>query len=118
MGTNNYSIAIVSTLVICLIIWILYKTNFGSLHKNEYLLSFEFSHEQNTQESFVDIFKEFFKDTMLLNIHSKQDGKVSEMVYHVNFIDDTKQSDLVKSLSSVVGVAKVHLIASKSDIEY
>lgn len=118
VGTSSYAIAILTTILVSLIIIVLHKINFGSIRKHEYILSFEFDNEKSTQDLLVNVFKKHFKNTILLNIHSKQDGRTSEMIYHVNFIDDTKQSDLVRDLSTVDGVENVHLITSTNDIEY
>lgn len=118
VGTDNYVIAVVSTAVILLVIWFLYKTNFGSIHHDDYLLTFVVDSQKNSPDSFSGIFEKYFKNSMLLNIASKDDGHLSEMVYSVRFIDDAKSIDLVNELSALSGVLNVHVISSKSDIEY
>jgi len=118
VGTNSYSIAIVTTLFISLIILILEKVNFGTVRKHEYVLSFEFDQAKNTQDLLVMIFKKYFKNVVLLNIHSKQSGAIAEMVYHVNFINDDQRGEVVRDLSTIEGVGKINLITSRNDVEY
>jgi uncharacterized membrane protein YhiD involved in acid resistance len=118
VGTNNYSIAVVSTIIILLIILLLSKINFGSMRKHEYLLSFTVVHGERSPDAFEDIFRKYLKNSLLLNINSKQDGTASEMTYNVNFVDQTQSNKFVRELSSMTGVEKVHLITSKDDVEY
>ena len=118
VGTNNYQIAILGTILVLLIIFFLDKINFGSIMKHEYLLSFIVSNEKNTTNSFDSLFKKYFKNSLLLNINSKHDGKASEMTYHIGFVDENKKEEFVKELSNVSGVEKVHLITAKEDVEY
>src|SRR3989338_9145230 len=46
VGTNSHIIAIISTIVVLAIIWILHNANFGALHKNEYLLVFSIDYQK------------------------------------------------------------------------
>ncbi|MDP7367703.1 MAG: DUF4956 domain-containing protein [Candidatus Pacebacteria bacterium] len=118
VGTNNYTIAIASTVVMLAVIWLLYKTNFGSIHTNDYLLTFVVDSDRNPPDSFSGVFEKYLKNSMLLNITSKSGGHSSEMVYSVRFIDEAKSSELVREISKIEGVDNVHIISSKSDIEY
>lgn len=118
VGTGSYSIAILATLLVSAIIVILHKVNFGAIRKHEYILSFDFSNNKSTPDSLTDIFKKYLKSIALLNIHSKNNGQMSEMVYQINFVDNTKQNEFVRDLSTVVGIERVHLITSSNDIEY
>ncbi|OGH59387.1 MAG: hypothetical protein A2725_00990 [Candidatus Magasanikbacteria bacterium RIFCSPHIGHO2_01_FULL_33_34] len=118
VGTGSYSIAVIGTVLILLIILILDKINFGSMRKHEYLLSFVVNHDEGAGNSFESVFKKHLKNSMLLNINSKRDGKASEMTYHASFVDENKKEDFVRELSGMSGVEKVHLITSKEDVEY
>lgn len=118
VGTNNYMIAIVSTIAILAIILLLDKTKFGSLHRHEYLLSFTVASGERGEASFEPVFKKYIKNSLLLNINSRQDGHASEMIYHVNFHDDSKLDNFIQELQSVSGVERVSVITSKDDVEY
>lgn len=118
VGTNNHVIAIISTIAVLLVIWILYKTNFGALHKNEYLLVFSVDYSKQSPDSFSGLFEKYLKNSMLLNISAKNNNHRSEMVYSVSFIDEDKSNDLIADLMKIQGVSDVRVISSKSDIEY
>ena len=118
VGTNNHLIAIVSTVVVLLVIWFLHKSNFGAIHKNEYLLVFTVDYQKHAPDSFAGIFEKYLKNSMLLNINTREHAGRSEMVYSVSFIDESKTSSLINDLMSIEGVDNVRVISSKSDIEY
>jgi uncharacterized membrane protein YhiD involved in acid resistance len=118
VGTGSYTIAMVGTVLVLLMILLLDKINFGSIRKHEYLLSFVVNHEEGGGASFESVFKKHLKNSMLLNINSKRDGKASEMTYHASFVDEGNKEDFVRELSGMPGVEKVHLITSKDDVEY
>ena len=61
VGTNSYVIAIVSTLIVLVIIWVLHKSNFGALHKNDYLLIFTVDYQKHQPDSFAGIFERYLK---------------------------------------------------------
>jgi uncharacterized membrane protein YhiD involved in acid resistance len=117
-GTQNYTIAVIGTVLILGIIWLLTKMDFGSLNKHQYLLSFLMMHEEAGQGATESLFKKYLKQSMLLNINSKQDGKASEITYQVNFLDEKRRDDFVRELAGFRGIEKVHLITSKDDVEY
>ena len=118
VGTNNHVIAIISTIVVLAVIWALYRTNFGALHKNEYLLVFSVDYGKQKEDSFAGLFEKYLKNSMLLNISSKDGDRKSEMVYSVSFINEEEINGLIKELMSVDGVSGARVISSKSDIEY
>ena len=117
-GTSNYEIAVVGTVLVLAMIFFLEKINFGSIKKHEYLLSFVVNQEAGGGNSFEGMFKKHLKNSLLLNINSKKDGKASEMTYHVTFVDEKNSNEFVKELSGMTGVEKVHLITSREDVEY
>ena len=118
VGTNNHLIAVVSTIAVLLIIWVLHRMNFGALHKNDYLLVFTVDYQKHRPDSFIGIFERYLKNSILLNINAKENNHRSEMVYSVTFIDESQTTALIQELMAIDGVSDVHIISSKSDIEY
>ena len=118
VGTNSHIIAIISTIVVLAIIWILHKANFGALHKNEYLLVFSIDYQKQQPDNFAGIFEKHLKNSILLNISAKENNHKSEMVYSVSFIDEEQSIALIADLMSIDGVSDARVISSKSDIEY
>lgn len=118
VGTGNYLIAVISTFVVLAVIWALHRSNFGALHKHEYLLVFTIDYQKNRPDAFAGIFEKYFKQSMLLNINAKGNTHVSEMVYSVTLVDEDDSPKLISELMAVDGVSDVRVISAKSDIEY
>lgn len=118
VGTGSHSIAIVSTVFILLVIWFLYKYNFGSIYHDDYLLTFSVDRDKNPPDSFTHIFERFLKNSMLVNMSAQKDSPLTEMVYSVRLVSEVGSGEFVKELSETNGVEDVHLISSKSDVEY
>lgn len=118
VGTNSYVIAVVSTLIVLAIIWVLHKTNFGALHKNDYLLIFTLDYQKQQPDYLASIFERYLKNSLLLNINAVDKSHKSEMIYSVSFIDQGQINDLIHDLMAIDGVNEARVISSKSDIEY
>lgn len=117
VGTQNHSIAITSTLVMLVVIWALYKLNFGSIRPNDFLLTFTVDLNQHSQESLGSLFEKYLKNSMLLNMTAR-DGYKSEMVYSVRFQKESGATELMQALNVIQGIDRVNIVSSKSDIEY
>lgn len=118
VGTDNYLIAVVGTVFILLMIWFLDKINFGSMRSHEFLLSFLVRHEERDQTSFEQVFQQYLKSSMLLNITAKDSGRASGMTYSVTFRDESKTHDLIRELANLPGMSAVEVISSATDMEY
>lgn len=118
VGTGNYLVAVISTVVVLAVIFALHRSNFGALHKHEYLLVFTLDYQKQQPDAFSGIFEKYLKSTMLLNINAKEHHHSSEMVYSVTFIDESSIPELIKGLLAVGGVTDVRVISAKADIEY
>ncbi|MFC1712008.1 DUF4956 domain-containing protein [Patescibacteria group bacterium] len=118
VGTQNYTISIVGTLFICLIIIILTKYNFGSIKKHNYILSFTSIIKKSTEESYLSLFEKYIKDKELLNITAPESDKFIEVSYNIKFYDDYQVSEFINKLKKTSGIKRVDLLSSKRDIEY
>lgn len=117
VGTGNYTVAVTGTALILIIIIILTRLNFGSMRKHDYLLSFVVTNGAGSN-AFESIFRKYLKQSLLLNLNSKQDGRATEMTYQVSLADEGRGNELVTELSRLTGVERVHLITLKEDVEY
>src|SRR3989338_84007 len=118
VGTGGHLIAVVSTVFVLAVIWVLHTRGFGSIYQNDYLLTFTVNRTKNPPESFGQIFERYLKNSMLVNMSTKGDSPLTEMVYSVRLVSELRSGDFLKALSETSGVEEVHLISAKSDIEY
>jgi len=118
VGTGNYAIAIIGTVIISLIILALSKINFGSIRKYDYILTFLSDTERTGDGATKPVFSKYLKTSNLLNVAAREQGKVLEMTFNIRFFKEEDKDKLVKELNEVSGVSEINLISAKNDIEY
>lgn len=118
VGTGNYEIGILATIVISIIIWMLWKIDFGSMRRHDYLVSFYLDTTQSATKDHTELFKDYLKDSLLVNMNSHKNGAVFEFIYNIKLRDMKKLHDFTKELSSIPGIDRVSIINSRDDLEY
>lgn len=118
VGTNNYVIALVSTIMICLIIYFLSKIKFGSIQRHDYVLTFSLDKEKTSADIYEPIFRKYLKNYDLLNINTRQEGKIMDLTFNLRILSGVDLNKFIEELSAVSGLEKVNLIMAKNDIEY
>ncbi|MDA1334999.1 MAG: DUF4956 domain-containing protein [bacterium] len=115
VGTNNYAIALITTVIISLVVLLLYKFNFGSRDKSGFLLTFETddAFKIDTAES---LFKKHTKEFELLHTKTGRHGR--EYAYTLHFEDNSKSHDFMSELQKMSGVTNSYLLTGKTTIEY
>ena len=117
IGTNNYIIGFIGTIMLSAIILVLNKYNFGSFIKEGFLLTFI------TSGGFLsDSYKKTFNDNLvsnkLLQIKGLSGGE-QEYYFSVRFKDQSEgPGNLVSQLKSLPGIKLVELITGKDATEY
>ena len=117
VGTQNYLLAVIATLLVLLMVYLLTRINFGSIKKNDYILSFTLDTNVAQEDSYQSVLKEFLTSYNLLNIKAKGEGKILDIVFGVKFKKDNIDQFLQK-LEALPGVDTANLLNSKNDIEY
>ncbi len=115
-GTSNYFIAISGTSIICLIIFVLHLTNFGTLYKSEFILRY-ITNKANTNE-YSSLLNKYTKSSSLLHIEPTGDKDQIRISVDLVLKDDATAETLVSELNKIETISDITLIASKSDIDY
>ena len=118
VGTNSYLIAIVATLMICLIIYFLYRINFGTIQRQDYTLTFSLDKEKAPSDVYEPVFRQYLKSWDLLNINTRQEGKIMDLTFTLRFLSGVRVDKFIEELSAISGLGNVNLIMTKNDIEY
>jgi len=118
VGTNNYLIACLATLVILLIIYILNRINFGSIRKFDYILTLNLDTRQSDQNVYKKIFDKFLSSSNVLNIKAVEQGHVLQLSFSIKFIDENDLTKFTTELEGTNGIFDVNLITAKNDVEY
>ena len=117
-GTGSYFLAISGNLIITIIAFVLYKTNFGSFIKSEFILQFRIDSEKSSAQSYNNIITKFTKSHTLLSSESSGDKKTLKITLDIIMKDDVDHSVLLKEISSISGISEVIIIAAKTDVDY
>ena len=118
-GTGSYFLALSGTLVISVIAFILYYTNFGSIIKSEFILQFRLeSNDKKLSEKFNKIISSYTKSYTLLSSEASDDGKSIKASYDLVMKEEKKQTELLKKLTEISGLSEIVIIAAKSDVDY
>ncbi len=118
VGTHNYMIATLTTVIVLLIIYALTKINFGSIRKFDYILNFNLDTRENQEMSYKLIFDKYLKSNTVLNIKAKEQGHVLLLSFSIKFISEKDSLSFTSELEKLAGVSDVVLITAKNDIEY
>lgn len=118
VGTNNYLIAVATTVIVLVIIYVLTKINFGSIRKFDYILSFNLDANQREGGDYKSIFDEYLSHNNVLNIKALQQGRVLQLSFSIKFIVENDSQKFIKDLEMAESISDVNLITAKNDVEY
>ncbi len=118
-GTGSYFLAFAGNIIISLIAFILYKTNYGSIIKSEFILQFRIQTEdKKISDDYNKILAKFTKTQTLLSSESSDDKSSIKVSLDIIMKEDFNQNDLLKEISSLSGISEAVIIAAKTDIDY
>lgn len=127
-GTNNYIIGLVGTISILAIVLLLDRINLAGAEKTQYTLSI---FAKNDKQSFssnkrgfssnkIDwrTFDKYIKSRNLISTSTRDNGKLTEHVFAVDFKKGINLDEFIREVSQVKSIERVHLFSTKEEIEY
>lgn len=118
VGTSNHFIAVATTVIVLAIIYVLTKTNFGSIRKFDYILSLNLDTKVTQENAYKSVFDKHLKTSNVLNIKATDQGQTLQLSFSVKFISEKDNQEFVSALEKIDGVTNVNLITAKNDVEY
>ena len=109
VGTNNYTIALVSTAMIITVIYYLTKKHFGMIDHTDHLLTLEFPSRLAT-DKLMAVFKASLTWHQLANLLTFDKQDKLEMTYNIKLKPQVNPADFLKELKKIKGVDKLHLV--------
>ena len=116
IGTNNYVIAGIGTVMLSLINIILFKFNYGSVVREGFLLTYLTNSNFSNKYS-LNIFDKYLKKYKLLQIKTKAEGG-KEYYYSVRFNSNDEKDVFVSELQNNKDISYIDLITSRDAAEY
>jgi uncharacterized membrane protein YhiD involved in acid resistance len=117
-GTGNYLLTVFSTLFIGTVAMLLSRTNFGSMHRSEFILRFRFNRETGDEQGYIGFIGERASKSTIIHIEPSSDGIYLTLTYDISLKTGFSSSDIVTGLNAVQGVDNVNLVAASNDIDY
>ncbi len=118
-GTGSYFLAIAGNVILTIIAFILYKTNFGSIVKSEFILQFRIKKvDQILTKKYTSIISKFTKSSTLLNSETSADNESIKITLDILMKDEMDQNKLISEISAIKGISEVIIIAAKTDVDY
>ncbi len=115
VGTNNYTIAAIATIVISAIILILYRANFGSGERTGFLLTIE-GGSGLSPDVLNTAFEKYTQYNELL--HAKKTAQETEYAFSLHLKDPMEANVFMETIKKIPSITKCYLITGKELIEY
>lgn len=117
VGTDNYVVALSILILVAVFIFVLTKINFGSLQKNNYILSFSLNGDSSQKEVYKSLFDKYLKLYNLLNLKTSAEGRLN-YTFEVKSDSKKKINEFISELEKINGLEQVDLLAIKDNVEY
>ncbi len=99
-GLGLYLDAIVFTIILCIIMFLLNKFNFGVISRNKKSLKILIPENYDFEGAFDDLFLTYTENAELIRIKSVDLGSLFELNYIVNLKQDAKQKEFLDHIRS------------------
>lgn len=116
IGTNNYTIAIISTFLMSGINYFLDRSNFASMVDTGFLLTLVVDKKFESDE-LTALGKKYLRSIGLLQLKTEESGENTHH-YKIRFTDTVKYEDFLLDLKNLKGVKIVDLISGRDSAEY
>lgn len=116
-GTGSYFLAIIGTISVSALAFILHLTNFGAVYKSEFILRFRFNQNGNST-AYLDVINEHAKRSNMLHMEPSGDNQSILLTYDITLKEDVEATVLTKNIKALDDISEVVLIASKNDVDY
>lgn len=109
-GTKFYFLAIVATLIIGMIIYIMYRFDWYSRPLTSQILKVQVNNDLDFEKLFDDVFVKYTESSDLISVDSVRSGMLTELVYNVKLKKNADTHKFISSIKIINGNLKVTLI--------
>lgn len=116
-GLGFWELAALGVVVVSALAFLLHATNFGALHKSEFVLRFTFDQDKDSA-SYLEQIGTASKRSSLLHVEPSGDGRSLRLTYDITLKPGATAESLAGAMGRASGVSEVALLVSKNDIDY
>ena len=117
-GTGQYFLAFAASSIITIVSYILYKTNYGSIYKSEFILQFRYNKAAENEASYIKDLNRFCSVSILLNSEPSSDNKSLKLTYDIVLKEEKEVNKFILDISNCEGVSEASLVAAQSNVDY
>ena len=118
-ATGNYFLAAISASIITLVAFMLFKTNYGSIYKSEFILQFVYEYDGNNSiASYEKNFNLFCSQHHLLNSEVLGEKNSLKLTFDIVLKEDKEINKFTYEISKCLGVKEVSIVAAQNDVDY
>lgn len=115
-GTGFHMAALIFTLSICAMVYVLYRFDIGSASGSEVLLKVHLPENLDYHRIFDEVFYEHLREHSLVSVETIRGGTLLELVYSIRLKDDSHQMELLNGIRAINGNQKVVLLVGQESI--
>lgn len=109
-GTRFYSLAIVATIIIALLLLIMNRLDFYKKDISSKILKIQVSNKMDYEGKFDKIFGKYTKVSDMISIDSVRGGMLTELIYSIDLKKRASTRDFLADIKNVNGNHKVTLV--------
>ena len=117
VGSGNYAMAIIITLIVGVAIMILTKTDAFAPQRASHMLTLRLNSDMNFEELLNPLFEKYTDQASLTNVSSAQAGMMTEVRYGLQLKVGTQTSEFLEALHEAGGNNKVVLTPTGNEFD-
>ena len=116
-GTRFYLLAVISTLIICLLIWVMVRMDMFAKDVKEQVLKIRLPGDIPYESLFDKVFDQYLTRYSLIAVETVQAGMLTELVYGVELKKTGEAGALINELRQLNDNNKVALITGQQEVD-
>ena len=117
-GTSNYYLAIIGVIFFIIVAIILYRFNYGSIYKSQFILRFVLSNSSNDNSNHIEVLKKYCQKSTLLQVEPSDELNGNNLTFDLVIKKDTDPVKLTDELKKIDLISTVVIVASEFDVDY
>lgn len=116
-GSQRFGVAIFGTLFLCLVVFLLHWTAFGTHRPFNGFLRFQLAEGVGPNHPLMDILKRFCKSFTLVSVQDRGFGSTAEYAYQLMVKDYTRNEEMLFEIELIEGIESINLVMQEDLLE-
>lgn len=115
-GAGYHKLALISTLFIGAILYVLSKSSLAMAHQKDFLLQFSYFGNGDESPSYLPVMQKYCRRHKPINARAVNEQDLLELSYYVKFKDEDKNQEFMRELKKSQGVRQINLFYDEEAI--